>query len=135
MRDGTSQLGAVGWGGVEGDRNAEVGLSGALASTDSRPELRRSVVAPLSLRSVVLFHQDLFFVESKTLRRFASFSGHGGCEVSGVVAREDAKGSALKGVFLPTQVVLLYSPSPPGTASIFTAKEFFAVKRRDTSRQ
>ena len=47
--------------------------------------------------------------------------------MSGVVAREDAKGSALKGVFLPTQVVLLYSPSPPGTASIFTAKEFLRL--------
>eukprot|EP00439_Symbiodinium_sp_Y106_P044018 s5066_g5.t1 len=33
--------------------------------------------------------------------------GHGGCEVSGVV--------------------LLYSPSPPGTASIFTAKEFLRL--------
>ena len=53
--------------------------------------------------------------------------------MSGVTAREDSANVAVLKGLSRLQVVLLYSPSPPGTAGIFTAREFLRPSAQATA--
>ncbi|OLP82698.1 ATP-dependent RNA helicase dbp9 [Symbiodinium microadriaticum] len=101
------------------------------ADTDALQPLEEKGAAVHAERAALIEAQNTQLALTERLLR--RHPGQGGCDVSGVTAREDsANVAALKGLSR-LQVVLLYSPSPPGTAGIFTAREFLRPSAQATA--